>query len=164
MARWEPPKKQKISQCKNCQRFGHAKINCNMNYRCIKCGDNHLPDKCPITDKDKREMLKCANYKQSGHPADYRGCPFYKFAVSKLTKVNTQPIRNTTQNPQKISRQVNNNYPTQISQRTKEHSKIFSQGPIHNIGLTIIAHSPPLVNIAFPLLHHHNGGQNSGTR
>ncbi|XP_014473076.1 PREDICTED: nucleic-acid-binding protein from mobile element jockey-like isoform X1 [Dinoponera quadriceps] len=43
---WERLKKKETIQCKKCQRIGHAAINCNMSYRCVKCKSNHDPDKC----------------------------------------------------------------------------------------------------------------------
>lgn len=76
IVRWERLKKNDTIQCKRCQRIGRAAANCGMNYRCVKCEDDHGPGECTInqidTDKSK---LYCVNCKGYGHPASYRGCP-----------------------------------------------------------------------------------------
>jgi len=46
---WEKLKKRDIMQCKKCQRLGHAAINCNLQYRCVKCNAEHKPGDCKIT-------------------------------------------------------------------------------------------------------------------
>lgn len=49
-----------IIQCHKCQRFGHIQRNCRMNYRCMKCGDNHSTHLCK---KLKTLPPRCANCK-----------------------------------------------------------------------------------------------------
>lgn len=70
----------KMSQCKNCQRFGHVAINCNMSYRCVKCTEKHDPGKCSLKSDPNNEQVpaRCVNCGQLGHPASYKGCPKYK--------------------------------------------------------------------------------------
>lgn len=46
---WEPLKKKKLFQCTNCQRIGHASVNCSLGYRCVKCNENHKPGDCKIS-------------------------------------------------------------------------------------------------------------------
>lgn len=38
------------TQCRKCQRFGHASSNCGLEYRCVKCTDRHSPGDCPLED------------------------------------------------------------------------------------------------------------------
>lgn len=89
-------KPNQILQCKRCQRFNHAAINCNMPYRCVKCGGNHGPNKCPIPSKDlnndiitktlsdgsiKKQVgipVYCVLCKSEGHTANYRNCEVYQ--------------------------------------------------------------------------------------
>ncbi|KAH0549592.1 hypothetical protein KQX54_010730 [Cotesia glomerata] len=56
--------------------------NCEISYRCLKCGESHMPDKanCPLSTATTRENFKCANCGKTGHPANYAGCEFIKFA------------------------------------------------------------------------------------
>jgi hypothetical protein len=57
------------------------KKTCNKEYKCGKCGENHMENTCQ---KDK-ENAKCANCKQN-HSVFYRGCKEYKEAKNlKLT-------------------------------------------------------------------------------
>ncbi|OXU29718.1 hypothetical protein TSAR_011126 [Trichomalopsis sarcophagae] len=79
--RWEPFKKTRVFQCKNCQRVGHSSANCALGYRCVKCLDKHEPGKCSrVKDDDNLQSAGCVNCGTLGHPANYRGCPFLKFA------------------------------------------------------------------------------------
>lgn len=45
---WEPLKKSDNIQCKRCQRIGHVAMNCNLEFRCVKCAENHEPGQCKI--------------------------------------------------------------------------------------------------------------------
>lgn len=84
-----------ISQCTKCQRFGHTASNCKLQYRCVKCGQNHETSQCEIpkmiSENEKeivesRKKLKCVLCKQEGHPASYKGCPRYKTIKERLKK------------------------------------------------------------------------------
>lgn len=85
---WEPLRKQKLFQCRKCQRFGHASANCYLQFRCVKYGQDHAPNECPISKEASREELTCANCQQKGHPASYKGCPYYKNAINYVKKCN----------------------------------------------------------------------------
>lgn len=78
---WERLRKSEPLQCKRCQRYGHVANNCNMDYRCVKCADQHAPGECKII-KDEgtvdKQCLFCVVCKSFGHPASYRGCLKYK--------------------------------------------------------------------------------------
>lgn len=82
------------TQCYKCQRYGHVSSNCNMPFRCVKCGGDHGPGKCAIPAKGddtaevmfphpvSGEMMKqtghivsCVNCKVQGHTAGSRTCP-----------------------------------------------------------------------------------------
>lgn len=81
-------------QCKNCQRFTHVASNCNMPYRCVKCGDSHGPNNCKLPPKDQNlnevvltdpstggmikrigMPVKCVNCGTEGHTANAGNCP-----------------------------------------------------------------------------------------
>lgn len=83
-----------VTQCFNCQRFGHTSANCHMPYRCVKCGGSHGPGNCSIPDRQdnveenletdpitgrvvKRIGLpvRCVNCGVDGHAASSKQCP-----------------------------------------------------------------------------------------
>lgn len=80
---WQPFIKKSIgTQCRKCQLFGHAAMNCGRNYRCVKCTHDHAPGNCPLEDD---QPATCVNCKQN-HPANYRKCPKYEEYLSKIRK------------------------------------------------------------------------------
>ncbi|XP_059221027.1 uncharacterized protein LOC131995847 [Stomoxys calcitrans] len=83
-----------VTQCHNCQRFGHVAANCSMEHRCVRCASPHGPGECsvpsaeaggegtlskdPATGEIVRAAvapLYCANCKASGHMASDKNCP-----------------------------------------------------------------------------------------
>lgn len=84
----------KVIQCKKCQRFDHIAKNCNMNFKCVKCSDSHIPGNCPLdNDPEANNKLKCANCQMS-HTANYRGCTKYKDVLKKRIKHTENVISN----------------------------------------------------------------------
>lgn len=70
----EPYKHKTISQCANCQDYGHTKAYCGYSPRCVRCGKDHHSSSCP---NSRDEPPKCALC-QENHPASYKGCAVYK--------------------------------------------------------------------------------------
>lgn len=72
---WEPYIKKFIAtQCRRCQKFGHAAANCNNVYRCVKCTSDHRPGECLKTKEDKPECVNC----NGDHSANYKKCISYE--------------------------------------------------------------------------------------
>ena len=63
-----------VTQCFNCQSFGHSAKNCMSKQKCLICGESHSHKGC--LNKEARKP-KCANCK-GPHVASYKGCPEYK--------------------------------------------------------------------------------------
>ena len=61
-------------QCFRCQRFGHKAVGCNIQPKCVKCGNSHFTKDCT---KDPATPPTCCNCK-GAHPANYRQCPRYQ--------------------------------------------------------------------------------------
>ena len=60
--KWEHYKKHgvNLTQCRNCQKFGHGTRNCGLQVQCMICGDSsHTKDDCQV--KETSEKIKCAN-------------------------------------------------------------------------------------------------------
>lgn len=103
--KWEKLKSSNnIMQCKNCQRFGHSAINCNLSYRCVKCDKNHQPQQCKLT-KNEESIPYCTNCMEMGHPASFRGCPVYKKIIKKI-----QDAKLLKQQTKEQSRRFSSNY------------------------------------------------------
>lgn len=70
----EPYKPKTISQCFNCQQYGHTRTYCGYQPRCVRCGADHQSTACP---NPRDAPPKCAHCSQN-HPANYKGCTIYK--------------------------------------------------------------------------------------
>lgn len=108
-ATWDWFRRNKVFQCKRCQRVGHASINCHFTRRCIKCGEPHGKDDCPIEQNSDKNLLKCVNCNKSGHPASYFGCEYLKFAQSKYMEqrsINKNNFTNKTKPSRPPSRKT----------------------------------------------------------
>ncbi|KXJ81799.1 hypothetical protein RP20_CCG017825 [Aedes albopictus] len=70
-------------QCFRCQQFGHGMRHCNMEPKCVKCGELHLSNECPLPSligddrQASRLEIRCANCSQN-HTANFKGCPSRK--------------------------------------------------------------------------------------
>ncbi|VVC34165.1 Endonuclease/exonuclease/phosphatase,Reverse transcriptase domain [Cinara cedri] len=63
-----------ISQCANCQNYGHTKAYCGYSSRCVRCGNGHPTSSC----QKNRDEPPCCALCQGSHPANYKGCSVYK--------------------------------------------------------------------------------------
>jgi len=70
----EPYKTKTISQCINCQDYGHTKSYCGYPARCVRCGALHSSSVCP---NPRDATPKCALC-SGDHPSNYKGCSIYK--------------------------------------------------------------------------------------
>jgi len=75
-----------LTQCYNCQQFGHVWANCKQPPRCVWCGGGHLHKDCP--EKENRMSTPaCCNCKlaegENPYTSNYRGC---KLAREELQK------------------------------------------------------------------------------
>lgn len=85
-----------LTQCHNCQQFGHVWANCRQPPRCLWCGGGHLHKECPEKE-NASSTPACCNCKlaegEKAHPANYRGC---RHAKEELQKKKTQRTTKTT--------------------------------------------------------------------
>jgi hypothetical protein len=65
-----------LTQCYNCQNFGHVWANCKEPPQCLWCGGGHLHEECPEKDKYRiyAELLHCTLVGDKPHLASYQGC------------------------------------------------------------------------------------------
>lgn len=96
IVQWEHFKnKSGVTQCYNCQSFGHTATNCNRKPKCVKCAGPHTTAECA---KGKIASPKCANC-QEDHPASYRQCTVYARQLSLKNQNKQQPAPKTPQPP-----------------------------------------------------------------
>ncbi|KAL4156021.1 hypothetical protein QTP88_000056 [Uroleucon formosanum] len=89
----EPHKPKIISQCQNCQAYGHTKAYCGYSPRCVRCGDDHSSSACPNSRQDPMRCALCTG----NHPANYRGCTVYKnLQQRKKTNLNNHKLHVNT--------------------------------------------------------------------
>lgn len=107
MVKWEKFKKSqtRVTQCKNCQDYGHGARQCGKLYRCVKCVLNHAPGECSRTTRDGNPT--CINC-QGDHAANSKVCKFYKEYLHKISrnksdnsKLNFKNVKKP-ENPKKI--------------------------------------------------------------
>lgn len=86
--RYERMRSNGITQCHNCQQFGHVASNCFRDFRCVKCHLTHAQGKCPtdiLTDETTtRPTPGCVNCGKIGHPANFRGCEVHQTLIKRL--------------------------------------------------------------------------------
>jgi len=70
----EPYKPKVISQCLNCQDYGHTRAYCGYPARCVRCSSNHPSSECTKSRDTPAKCVLCSG----DHPANYRGCSVYK--------------------------------------------------------------------------------------
>lgn len=92
----------KITQCYNCQKFGHVATNCSNTPRCVKCPENHDSRTCT---KDESAPPHCVNCGKA-HPANYRKCCKYiehleKVQQTREKRAQTQRSKNLKFQPKK---------------------------------------------------------------
>lgn len=114
--------------CAKCLYPGHGSDFCGMSPRCIRCGDNHESQKCPLRvdqqDPHSRipaEKVKCANC-GGPHTANYKGCPSLKEYMDIQDRVRK---RNALRKPRPS---------TQYTPTTSTHTKpahSFTQSTTH---------------------------------
>jgi hypothetical protein len=86
-----------LTQCYNCQKFGHVWANCKQLPRCLWCGGGHLHRDCPEK-KNASSTQACCNCQlaegETTHPANYRGC---RLAAEEMReKMPQRTPKNTT--------------------------------------------------------------------
>lgn len=88
-----------ITQCYRCQGYGHTALNCNLQFRCVKCSEEHQTGECKLkAGETERETLFCVQCGANGHPASYRGCPKYKELMQRLNN-RKQEAKQKTRTP-----------------------------------------------------------------
>lgn len=93
--KWEHFRKtggiQNLTQCRNCQGWGHGTRNCHMIAKCMICGDSsHVKDNCPVKEEPKK--FKCANC-GGEHKSNFWECRTRKAILQSRSKRQVENVR-----------------------------------------------------------------------
>lgn len=92
----------RLTQCRNCQQFGHAASNCGQKYRCVKCDMSkpHAPGQCARKSPNDEGNPKCVNC-GGDHTANSSTCPkFLEYKEKVQQKRHHKLVTNVTRYPQ----------------------------------------------------------------
>lgn len=91
--KWEKYiKKTEITQCYNCQKFGHGKSNCHRITICMKCACKHENKQCSLDVNSPN--IKCHNCGEN-HMASDEKCPVHiSFINNKINNINNKNKKN----------------------------------------------------------------------
>jgi len=128
----EPYKSKILSQCINCQEYGHTKTYCGYPPRCVRCGAGHKTPDCPNQRSDPPKCALCSG----NHPASYKGCSIYKdlqrvkkpFTKSNFVSTNTK----TNFSNVKDSRPSNDTHLNQSNTHFPTYAQATSGRPVNN--------------------------------
>lgn len=82
---WEKNKNtNKKTQCHRCQLWGHSAVNCNREFRCVKCLESHEAGKCKRTTTEGEPS--CVNCGKSGHISSAYECEAYKRYAARTAR------------------------------------------------------------------------------
>lgn len=140
---WQPFIKKDVgTQCRKCQRFGHAASNCGLEYRCVKCTHSHAPGDCPLENEEPATCVNC----NSNHPANYKKCTEYlkyKESLKKFqtktgtTKINSKSSNNFNSSSNSSKVKINQSYSQTVTsnnqQKNSENNLNFLGNEIHNL-------------------------------
>lgn len=127
--RWEvrtrSKENKKLTQCHNCQRWGHSSLRCTFPARCVKCDRNHATTNCTRIRSDDIPP-KCVNC-GGNHTANYSKCPeAIKYSQRTRPQPKIQPIHQTTANNRFINAWTspttyNQNFPNTLNSNSNSH-------------------------------------------
>jgi len=142
----EPYKPKTISQCFNCQQYGHTRAYCGYHPRCVRCGADHQSAACP---NPRDAPPKCAHCSQN-HPSNYKGCSIYKeLQRRKISSTLSNQIHNNfniqTTNVQS-SHPPDRTFPKQPSPQTQTYAQATSNTPANDAPPPISDTQPPDIN------------------
>ncbi|KAL4121498.1 hypothetical protein QTP88_013998 [Uroleucon formosanum] len=145
----EPYKPKTISQCQNCQDYGHTRSYCGYPPRCVRCGNSHLTSDCT---KPRDSPAKCALC-LGNHLANYRGCNVFK-ELQRRNKPNNKSkflhdiVNLNHSNNNNFNVKENHPLPTNNKPNTHSHPKTYAQATSNETTNTCHSnHSSPTLDI-----------------
>ncbi|UYV71942.1 hypothetical protein LAZ67_9001243, partial [Cordylochernes scorpioides] len=128
----------RVTQCFNCQGFGHGQLNCFLKPKCVKYAEEHHSKDCPR--KSKQLPPKCANCGEA-HTANYRGCPNFPKPQQQQLKPPRQNSLNTIPQVASIAGSSLCRQMATIQASKMRFPQYQLQGTLYTVGLNM----PPIV-------------------
>lgn len=126
--------RKRLTQCHNCQSYGHATSNCGRKSRCVKCLEDHLHGECTRKSKEDEGTPKCVNCKGS-HAANSTQCPAY---ISYSAMVQRQ----------RSNRQAAATFVSNQHRRSAHQASPVAAAPISDrANFPPLSHNPPMPQI-----------------
>ncbi|MBW0544627.1 hypothetical protein O181_084342, partial [Austropuccinia psidii MF-1] len=121
----EPYKPKLISQCQNCQDYGHTRAYCGYSARCVRCSANHSSSECTKSPDSPSKCVLCSG----DHPANYRGCSVYKELQRRKTPTTKSNLFHDTIKPNVKPYNVKESHPLAILSEKNESNppKTYAQ-------------------------------------
>lgn len=119
-------KRNDITQCSNCQGFGHGTQNCFLDPICVKCAGSHASKNCPL-DAERDENGKIPDKKlycvhcTHHHTANYHACTKRREYISKQKSLGKPSTRKTFVNAPQLN---NVNFPKIPSIPSYQNSQV----------------------------------------
>jgi len=109
IVRWEYQRraKNKISQCRSCQMFGHGESNCYVGALCANCSGKHKTADCNVSDR-----VRCANCHEH-HKATDPSCPNRLLYLQIRERVNSRNSHKQNQNVRRYAENITFSSPHQ---------------------------------------------------
>lgn len=121
----EPYKPKLISQCQNCQDYGHTRAYCGYSARCVRCSAHHSSSECTKSPDSPAKCVLCSG----DHPANYRGCSVYKELQRRKTPTNKSKFLHDTIKPNVKPYNVKESHPlaTLAEKNESNPTKTYAQ-------------------------------------
>lgn len=121
----EPYKAKIISQCLNCQEYGHTRTYCGYPPRCVRCSANHASSECTKPRDTPAKCVLCSG----DHPANYRGCTVYKeLQLRKSTNTKSKFLHDTIKsNSNNLNVKSSHPLPSSTNENVPNSSYTYAQ-------------------------------------
>lgn len=121
----EPYKPKVISQCQNCQDYGHTRAYCGYPSRCVRCSAFHPSTECTKTRDTPAKCALCSG----DHPANYRGCSVYKELQRRKTPITKKSnfLYDNIKHNENNNVKANHPLPTSSENNSATTSKTYAQ-------------------------------------
>lgn len=116
-------RKNRITQCHNCQMYGHGSSHCKVKTFCANCAGNHNSTDC------KENAIKCANCK-GPHKSTDENCPSKTHYLN--VKQRNRPINKQQNKYVSSGVNYNNNFPNSLRQNIPRISGVWQHPMNHN--------------------------------